>query len=88
MVFGLSAALFGEITLEGGKVKQSNFDGFRVARMNDVPEFDVQLLDSREAPGGIGEPSVALVAPALANAIFAATGKRVRALPFAAAGLV
>ena len=87
IVFGLSAALWGEVTLEGGKVKQSNFDNYRVLRMHQMPELDVHLLDSTEAPGGIGEPSVAVVAPALANAVFAATGKRVRALPLAAAGL-
>ena len=88
MVFGLSAALFGEITLEGGKVQQKNFDDYRVVRMNEMPELAVHLLPSTEAPGGIGEPSVALVAPAIANAAFAATGKRVRTLPFASAGLV
>ncbi len=88
IVFGLSAALFGEITLEGGKVKQSNFDNYRVVRMNQMPELDVHLIDSSEAPGGIGEPAVALVAPAVANAMFAASGKRIRALPFAAAGIV
>jgi isoquinoline 1-oxidoreductase beta subunit len=87
IVFGLSAALWGEITLEGGRVKQDNFDHYRVVRMNQMPELDLVLLDSSEAPGGIGEPSVALVAPALANAVFAATGKRIRALPLAAAGL-
>ena len=88
IVFGLSAALWGEVTLDGGKVKQSNFDHYRVLRMHQMPELDVHLLDSTEAPGGIGEPSVAVVAPALANAVFAATGKRIRALPLAAAGLV
>jgi isoquinoline 1-oxidoreductase subunit beta len=88
MVFGLSAALYGEITLDGGKVKQNNFDSYRVLRMNQMPELAVHLLDSTEAPGGIGEPSVALVAPALANAVFAATGRRIRSLPLAAAGLV
>jgi isoquinoline 1-oxidoreductase beta subunit len=87
IVFGLSAALWGEITLEGGRVRQDNFDHYRVLRMNQMPQLDLVLLDSSEAPGGIGEPSVALVAPALANAVFAATGKRVRALPLAAAGL-
>ncbi|MBS0395592.1 MAG: xanthine dehydrogenase family protein molybdopterin-binding subunit [Proteobacteria bacterium] len=87
MVFGLSAALWGEITLEGGQVRQKNFDDYRVVRMNQMPELGVHVLDSTEAPGGIGEPSVALVAPAIANAVFAATGKRIRALPFASAGL-
>ncbi len=88
MVFGLPQALWSEVTLEDGKVQQSNFDSYRVARMNDVPTLDVLLLDSTEAPGGIGEPSVAVVAPAIANAIFAATGKRVRDLPLAKSGLV
>jgi len=88
IVFGLSAALFGEITLDGGRVLQHNFDDYRVVRMNQMPALDVVLLDSTEAPGGIGEPSVALVAPALVNAVFAATGKRIRALPLAAAGIV
>jgi isoquinoline 1-oxidoreductase subunit beta len=88
IVFGLSAALFGEITLEGGKVKQGNFDTYRVVRMNEMPELDIHLLDSAEAPGGVGEPSVAPVAPALANAVFAATGRRIRSLPLATAGLV
>jgi isoquinoline 1-oxidoreductase beta subunit len=84
MVYGLSAALYGEITLEGGKVRQSNFDNYRVVRLNDAPEFDVHLIDSSEAPGGVGEPGVAPVAPAIANALFAATGQRIRSLPFAA----
>jgi len=84
MVYGLSAALYGEITLVGGKVHQTNFDNYRVVRLNDAPELDVQLIDSSEAPGGVGEPGVAPVAPAIANAIFAATGQRIRALPFAA----
>ncbi|MBS0376636.1 MAG: xanthine dehydrogenase family protein molybdopterin-binding subunit [Proteobacteria bacterium] len=87
MVFGLSAALWGEITLAGGKVQQKNFDEYRVVRMNQMPELGVHVLDSSEAPGGIGEPAVALVAPAIANAWFAATGKRVRALPFSASGI-
>jgi isoquinoline 1-oxidoreductase beta subunit len=88
MVFGLPQALWSEITLDGGKVQQTNFDSYRVARMNDVPTFDVVMIDSSEAPGGIGEPSVAVVAPAIANAIFAGTGKRVRELPLAKSGLV
>ncbi len=79
---GLTGTKFG-----CGNVKQSNFDNYRVLRLNQMPELDLGLLDSSEAPGGIGEPSVALVAPALANAVFAATGKRVRALPLASAGL-
>jgi isoquinoline 1-oxidoreductase beta subunit len=85
MVFGLSAALWGEITLDGGRVKQSNFDAYRVLRLDETPDFQVHLLDSTEAPGGVGEPSTALVGPALANALFAATGQRVRALPLSKA---
>jgi isoquinoline 1-oxidoreductase beta subunit len=88
MVFGLPQALWSEVTLQDGKVDQSNFDSYRVVRMNDVPALEVHLVDSTEAPGGIGEPSVALVAPAIANALFAATGKRVRALPLAKSGLI
>ena len=83
IVFGLSAALWGEITLAGGEVQQKNFDTYRLVRMNESPEIVVHLVESTEAPGGMGEPSVAMVAPALGNAIFAATKKRVRALPIA-----
>ncbi len=83
LVFGLSAALYGEIHLDGGKVRETNFDSYRVVRINEMPELSVELIASGEAPGGIGEPTTALVAPAVANAYFAATGTRVRALPFA-----
>jgi len=82
IVFGLSSALWGEITLAGGRVQQTNFDTYRVLRSNELPQIDVQLIISGEPPGGIGEPAVALVAPAIGNAIFAATGKRIRSLPF------
>jgi CO/xanthine dehydrogenase Mo-binding subunit len=84
MVYGLSAALYGQITLDGGKVHQTNFDNYRVVRLNDAPEFDVQLIDSSETPGGVGEPGVGPIAPAIANALFAATGQRIRTLPFVA----
>jgi isoquinoline 1-oxidoreductase beta subunit len=84
IVFGLSSALWGEINVAGGQVRQQNFDAYRVLRHNEMPEVAVQLLASADPPGGIGEPSVALVAPALGNAIFAATGQRIRALPLAA----
>jgi isoquinoline 1-oxidoreductase beta subunit len=84
IVFGLSTALWGEINVAGGQVRQQNFNTYRVVRQNEMPEIAVKLLDSAEPPGGIGEPSVALVAPALGNAIFAATGQRIRALPLAA----
>jgi len=87
IVFGLTAALWGEITIIGGKVQQTNFNTYRLLRSNELPELDVQLLPSDEAPGGIGEVAVALVAPAICNAIFAATGKRLRSLPISAHAL-
>jgi len=87
IVFGLSAALWGEVTIAGGQVRQTNFNSYRVLRNNELPELDVHLIDSDEAPGGIGEAGVPLVAPALCNAIFAATGKRLRELPIAGQAL-
>jgi isoquinoline 1-oxidoreductase subunit beta len=87
IVFGLSAALMGEITIEGGAVKQTNFNGYPVLRMREMPEIEVHIVPSQEAPGGIGEPGVPPIAPAVANAIFAATGKRVRRLPIRAEDL-
>jgi isoquinoline 1-oxidoreductase beta subunit len=88
IVFGLSAALWGDITLEGGQVQERNFDTIRVVRMNESPEIDVEIIASDLPPGGIGEPSVAVVAPAICNAIFAATGQRLQSLPIAKHGLV
>jgi isoquinoline 1-oxidoreductase beta subunit len=84
IVFGLSAALYGEITLDKGRVQQTNFDRYRVVRMNEAPTIDITLIQSTEKPGGIGEPATALIGPAVANAIFAANGKRVRQMPFSA----
>jgi isoquinoline 1-oxidoreductase beta subunit len=81
VVFGLSAALWGEINLRNGRVQQTNFDTYRLLRMNEVPRIDTYIVESREAPGGVGEPAVALVAPAVCNAIYTATGRRVRSLP-------
>ena len=81
VVYGLSAALWGEITVDKGRVQQFNFDSYRVMRHNEVPAIDITLIESREKPGGIGEPATSLMAPALANAVFAATGKRVRRTP-------
>ncbi len=83
IVFGLTAALWGEVTLSGGQVQQTNFNSYRLLRGNELPLLDVQLLDSSEAPGGIGEAAVALVAPAICNAYFSATGRRLRRLPIA-----
>ncbi|WP_213981746.1 molybdopterin cofactor-binding domain-containing protein [Sphingomonas sp. dw_22] len=81
LVFGLTAALFGEITIDKGRVQQSNFHDYRMLRLNETPPIDVYVLQSGEAPGGIGEAGTTAAAPALANAIFAATGKRLRRLP-------
>ncbi len=83
IVFGLSAALYGEITIKDGRVEQTNFGDYRVMRINEVPQIDVALVKSAEAPGGIGEPGTSCVMPALTNAVFAATGKRIRKLPIA-----
>src|SRR5256712_543572 len=82
--FGISAALWGEITLKNGRVEQSNFHNYRVLRMNEAPTIEVHLVRNLEAPGGIGEPGTSITGPALANAVFAATGKRIRRLPLAA----
>lgn len=81
IVFGLTAALYGEITFEKGKVKQSNFNDYKMLRINEMPQVDVHILDSKEKMGGVGEPGVPPVAPAVMNALFMLTGKRVRNLP-------
>ncbi len=81
IVFGLSAALYGEITLDKGRTKQSNFDDYPVLRMDEMPQIEVYIVPSSEQPTGCGEPGVPPVAPAVTNAIFALTGKRVRKLP-------
>jgi len=81
IVFGLSAALHGEITIKDGRVEQTNFGDYRVLRINEVPQIAVHLVKSPQAPGGIGEPGTSCVMPALTNAIYAATGKRIRKLP-------
>jgi isoquinoline 1-oxidoreductase beta subunit len=83
VVFGVSALMWGEINLQNGRVRQTNFDTYRVARMTDSPRIDSYVIDSNEAPGGIGEPATALVAPAVCNAIYTATGRRIRSLPLA-----
>ena len=84
VAFGLSAALGGQITLDKGRVQQSNFHDYPVVRMADMPKIDVILVQSTEKPGGVGEPATALIGPAVANALFAATGKRVRKMPLSA----
>lgn len=81
IVYGLSAALYGKITFKDGRVEQGNFHDYPVLRMNEMPKVEVHILPSTEKPGGIGEPGTPPIAPAVTNAIFAATGKRVRTLP-------
>jgi isoquinoline 1-oxidoreductase subunit beta len=81
IIFGLCSTLWGDITISAGQVQQTNFNTYRVLRCNEIPQIEAHLLPSDEPPGGIGEPSVALVAPAVCNAICAATGKRLRSLP-------
>ena len=84
--FGLGAVQYGAITLKDGRVEQDNFNGYRVLRMNEMPKVEVHIVPSTEAPTGVGEPGVAPLGPAVANAIFAATGKRNYVLPFSKAG--
>jgi isoquinoline 1-oxidoreductase beta subunit len=81
IAFGLSAALFGAVTFKDGRVEQSNFHDYRVLRMNEMPLVEVHLVPDGERPTGVGEPGTPPVAPAVANALFALTGKRVRTLP-------
>ena len=81
IVYGLTAALYGEITIERGRVKQGNFDDYPLLRLPEMPVVEVYIVPSSNAQGGIGEPAVGPIAPAVCNAIFAATGKRVRRLP-------
>lgn len=84
VIFGLSQALYGEITVDKGRVQQFNFDTFRVMRNHEAPQIDIVLVDSSEKPGGIGEPATALVGPAVGNAVAVLTGKRLRRMPFTA----
>jgi isoquinoline 1-oxidoreductase beta subunit len=81
IIYGLSAVLFGEITLKDGRVQQTNFHQYPVVRMTESPVIEMHIVDSSEKPSGIGEPGTALIGPTVANAVFAATGKRLRRLP-------
>jgi CO/xanthine dehydrogenase Mo-binding subunit len=81
IVFGIGGTLWGEVTVKNGRVEQSNFHDFRVLRINETPAIEVHLVRNLEAPGGIGEPGTSVTGAALANAVFAATGKRIRKLP-------
>jgi len=81
IIFGLSAALYGAITLKNGRVEQGNFDSYPLVRMNATPKVEVHIVASDEAPGGVGEPGVPPIAPAVANALFRVSGARIRTLP-------
>ncbi len=82
IVYGLSAALHGAITLEKGRVMQSNFNDYPPLRYSEMPRVEVHIVASSEPPTGIGEPGVPPIAPAVANAVFKLTGKRMRRMPF------
>jgi isoquinoline 1-oxidoreductase beta subunit len=81
VIFGVTAALYGGITLKDGRVEQANFDTYQILRMNEAPAIEVYIVQSSEPPGGMGEAGTSAIVPAVANAIFAATGKRLRKLP-------
>ena len=83
IIYGLSGALYTENTLANGRIQQANFNDFTPIRQNQAPVIDVTLVETANKPGGVGEPSTSLIGPAVANAIFAATGKRVRSMPLA-----
>jgi isoquinoline 1-oxidoreductase beta subunit len=82
MVFGLSAALYGRITLANGRVEQGNFTDYPLLRFDEMPQMSVHIVPSAAAPTGVGEPGTPPIAPAVANAVAALTGKRLRGLPF------
>jgi isoquinoline 1-oxidoreductase beta subunit len=86
-IFGITAALHGRITLKGGRVEQSNFHDYQMLRINEAPAIEVHIVQSSEPPGGMGECGTSAIVPAVANAIFAATGKRLRKMPIDAAAL-
>jgi len=81
LIFGLTAALYGEVTVKNGRVQQSNFNDYRMLRIDQVPPIEVYVIKSNEAPGGIGETGATAGPPALRNAIYAATGIALRRLP-------
>jgi len=81
IIFGATAALYGEITLKNGRVEQTNFDSYQMIRMNEAPSIEVYVVKSSEPPGGMGETGTSAIVPAIANAIYAATGKRLRKMP-------
>jgi isoquinoline 1-oxidoreductase subunit beta len=82
IVFGLTALLYGNITLKDGRVQQANFDTYQLLRLPETPKIEMHIVKSTEKPGGIGEPGMALISPAVANAVYALNGKRLRTMPF------
>src|ERR1700704_2594164 len=87
VIFGITAALYGEITLKDGRVEQTNFDSYQILRMNEAPAIEVHIVQNFEPPGGMGEAGTSAIVPAVTNAIYAATGKRMRKLPVDTAAL-
>ncbi len=87
IIYGMSALFHGRISIKGGRIEQGNFDQYPVLRMNEAPKVEVHIVPSKEAPGGVGEPGLPPLAPAVVNAVFAATGKRLRTLPIDSASL-
>ena len=81
IIFGLTSTLMGEINVKDGQIVQSNFDDYKMIRLKETPEINIHLIESKEKSGGIGEAGTPLIGPAVANAVFAATGKRIRRLP-------
>jgi isoquinoline 1-oxidoreductase beta subunit len=81
IIFGITAALHGQITLKNGRVEQGNFDNYQMLRIDEAPAVDIHIVQSSEPPGGMGECGTSAIVPAVANAIFAATGKRLRKMP-------
>jgi isoquinoline 1-oxidoreductase beta subunit len=81
VMFGVTAALYGEITLKNGRIEQANFDTYQMLRINEAPAIEVHVVKSTEPPGGMGEAGTSGIVPAIGNAVFAATGKRLRKMP-------
>ncbi len=80
-VYGLSAMMYGECTVNGGAIEQTNFDAYNVMRIDEMPKVEVVIVPTGDFWGGVGEPTISVAAPAVLNAIFAATGKRIRSMP-------
>ena len=81
VIFDITAALYGQITLKDGRVEQTNFDTYQMLRMNETPTIEVHVVESTEPPGGMGETGTSAIVPAIANAVFAAAGRRLRKMP-------